>query len=476
MAGSRDGSHGRGEVDPVDRLAQADPLRLQEREVRRRVAARLGLVEDVPFSARPWFPLVLLVVLVVVALVSLVAGRWWASSPVDVAASPPGAEVAVGPAGGPPAPGGPVSLPGPGSSQVTSQELSGRASDVWAPYASSGFTPVPAAGVSAQAPSPQPAWQFRADASAGRADALAGVFAVAGEVSVDEWASTVTSPSGASVSVSRDAVGAWWFSDPSRDVWACASTVEPRSVATPEAAPSSDGGAGSAGGSAATAGSGEVSPPMPPQPCPPPAAVLSKAEARKLAGEVFAAVGVDSTVASVPGGGFVDDVYADEFSASVTRSVTVDGRRVWALSWSVTFTGDGKVAYASGVSGKFVSAGDVPVVSPVAALERLSERKWASFGPLPVQSTNEPVAVPEPLTSSSSPSSRSPEASGKVVLIEQTETVSSVRLSTVEFFDASSTLWLLPAYVWDVPPASGYGPGVFAAVAVDESSVAFTGR
>lgn len=104
------------------------------------------------------------------------------------------------------------------------------------------------------------------------------------------------------------------------------------------------------------------------QPVISPSLAPSGDEARALAAEVFASTGLEVNVGDVR-------IVADEWQTMAAASLTVDGVATaleYAMAWSPT----GDIAWATGHSIDVVDRGQFDTVSPVTAVERLSDWRW----------------------------------------------------------------------------------------------------
>lgn len=98
-----------------------------------------------------------------------------------------------------------------------------------------------------------------------------------------------------------------------------------------------------------------------------------ESETRTLATEFFTAMGVPFDAADV-------SVSVDEWSSYATVALTVGGQKT-ALEWSISWSGNGEIAWAQGNSVTVVDAGEFDTVSDVAAVDRLADWRWYGAGP-----------------------------------------------------------------------------------------------
>ncbi len=118
---------------------------------------------------------------------------------------------------------------------------------------------------------------------------------------------------------------------------------------------------------------------MPVDDCPapqPPANVPTSDQAKTQATAFFAKVGVDLSNYDL-------EVYADEWSASVTAYLNLDGVRS-DLSINVGFGGDGAITWANGFLATPQRGGDYDRIGVQAAVKRLSDQNmpWMEGGPV----------------------------------------------------------------------------------------------
>lgn len=100
-------------------------------------------------------------------------------------------------------------------------------------------------------------------------------------------------------------------------------------------------------------------------------------ETRNLASEFFTTMGVAFDPADIT-------VMVDEWSSYASVPLTVDGQPT-AIEWSISWSGNGEIAWAQGNSISVASAGTYDTVSEVAAVERLADWRWFGSGPTDYQ-------------------------------------------------------------------------------------------
>ncbi len=266
----------------------------------------------------------------------------------------------------------------------------------------------------------------------------------------------------ATLSVSADGLLSWWYNPAPQPVanTAMAECVYPvddvQPAAVPETSPET------------TVALPECEEPQPP------ANVPDDATARALADRLFAQLGYDTT-------GLEYDVYADEWGASVTAYVLLDGQRS-PLTLSAGFGAEGEVTWASGSLATPVRAGDYPLVGLDAGLARLNDEtgRWSGYWAGPALMARSEVAA------SDADVSEVPPQVGDMVPIDSpvcdpaadcvpetyaapepiTVHLTGVTLGLTMVWAQDGTIWLLPAYTF-----SGADGGQYTVVAVDDAFV-----
>jgi hypothetical protein len=100
--------------------------------------------------------------------------------------------------------------------------------------------------------------------------------------------------------------------------------------------------------------------------------VPTKAEAEALFAKTISALGVK-------GNNLILDSYADEWSASVTGYLKIDGVRS-PLSWSIGYGADAAITWASGVFADVEDGASYPRIGTAAAIERLNSQQAGNWG------------------------------------------------------------------------------------------------
>ncbi|SCX13809.1 hypothetical protein [Candidatus Aquiluna sp. UB-MaderosW2red] len=249
---------------------------------------------------------------------------------------------------------------------------------------------------------------------------IAALFGIAGEIREDEW-STKEYPSFSlgtdnnQVGISWVGTGSWWYSNWSQQEPRCADgsdnfdtceyvAIEP----TPELIPSN-------------------------------AEVIAKAL------EIFGATGLEVSASEIR-------TYRDEWSAGATASLKVEGQET-ALEWSISYDSTGKLAYAYGQSVEIVERGDFKTISPLDAVDRISDGRW--FGSPSSNAWNLyydaegmnriqealPAESELKVTGDSSPTESQPEV--RIVKL----TIEKSTAAMLMIYDKNGGVWLVPGYL-----------------------------
>jgi hypothetical protein len=194
------------------------------------------------------------------------------------------------------------------------------------------------------------------------------------------------------------------------------------------------------------------------EPCPepvPPAGVPTEAQATELANELLTALGVDPAAVEL-------DVYADEWSASVTAWPLLDGLRS-PVAWGFGWGGDAVLQWANGVLNEPVPTGPFPLVDLDTALVRLDEQGgwWGGVArggiePMPLDAG---VPEPAPIDPAVDPTV-DPAVDQAIEQPVEPETV-TITLVGVEadlwwVWEPDGSVWLLPAYRFVDADGAGY--------------------
>jgi hypothetical protein len=204
---------------------------------------------------------------------------------------------------------------------------------------------------------------------------------------------------------------------------------------------------------------------------------------------------------------FITESYADDWNASVTGYLTIDGVRT-SLSWSASYGADAELVWASGVLAEVTQAADYPRIGTAQGIERLNnDQQYGWGGPMArggiayddmaVTSVDEAVASPgapralaqgiEPVseeligvTVDTAPETLAgtvdtqPETlEGTVDIIEEYERVIEIEIVAVEeellsLYGADGEIYLVPGYAFLAAQESGYTPRYLVSALPDE--------
>jgi hypothetical protein len=317
------------------------------------------------------------------------------------------------------------------------------------------------------------AWNFPAGATADQAaiQRIAELFGVQGEVrelSADMGGGWMVGPedySGPTITVSTDGMLSWWYSAPM--AWegsaACDDAISVREPSSPETtAP--------AGTEPAVDPAVDVAPEPICEPAPP-EGVPSEDDAKAKASELLSSLGVPVDQVEF-------EVYADEWSASVTAFSVLDGIRTGA-TYSVGFGEQGALTWASGYLAEPQRVGDYPLVGCEAGVARLNEENSSWMYPMARAGTYggiEPASADQVVSSEVLPAETLPvdiapiEPGGEEPVEVPSEplvvTLTECRLDRTMVWAADNTTWLLPAYTF-----SSTDGGTYTVIAIDDSFV-----
>lgn len=280
------------------------------------------------------------------------------------------------------------------------------------------------------------------------------------------WAVGPEDYSGPVLSVAADGMLSWWLSAaPAMVSVGCATTsgvaVEPAAGA---------GVAGSSGTATDTPALDTTAPVAPDVVAPecstpqPPPGVPTKDEALTKAKELFASWGYDTDSYAF------DDVYADEWGASVNGSLVLDGMKA-QIMLSVSFGENSAVTFASGSLAVPQRGGDYPTIGTAAGLERLKtqQNQYVGLGGGPeTRSATIDVATQPALGAPAiAPCEPGPATDCAPVDADPiTVTLVSVEPALTMVWAADNTIWMLPAYSF----ASADG-GIYTVMAVDDAYI-----
>ena len=316
-----------------------------------------------------------------------------------------------------------------------------------------------------------PAWVLRmADADPAAIAAVARALGLEGDVvqqSADYgggWIIGSNDGTGPSLNVSKDGMLSWWYSSAASVGVGCA---EPGSVGGGSVDPvPPDAGTDAAGTEAAESnvaptdtvseadkpsgsgdGSGVDVAPSPDECVTPeaPSGVPTADEAESLFRELLVTLGVDA-------GQVEFETYADEWTASVTGYLVLDGIRS-PLSFGATYGADGELMWANGMLASPERIEDYPRIGAQAGFERLQNGGW--WGGIGVRDAIAPAetsrgggdaAATDEAISPMPPDSGEPM---KVVITGVDEELWMV-------WDVDGTVWLLPGYAFTTDDGGRY--------------------
>jgi len=204
---------------------------------------------------------------------------------------------------------------------------------------------------------------------------------------------------------------------------------------------------------------------------------------------------------------FITESYADEWNASVTGYLTIDGVRT-SLSWSASYGADAELVWASGVLAEVTQAADYPRIGTAQGIERLNnDQQYGWGGPMArggiayddmaVTSVAEAVASPgapralaqgiEPVseeligvTVDTAPETLAgtvdtqPETlEGTIDIREEYERVIEIEIVAVEeellsLYGADGEIYLVPGYAFLAAEESGWTPRYMVSALPDE--------
>lgn len=274
---------------------------------------------------------------------------------------------------------------------------------------------------------------------------VASAFGVAGEVKEDEW-STAEYPSYSmtgedfSVNVWWSGPGGWSFGRWSNDWMGC---VEP----------GFEGEEGSSDDSTARDSSISACEPQVWEPTP--ELIPSEAEMLLQATKIFESLGVNVDASNAR-------IYRDEWGGSVSFPLTLNGTPI-PLETYIGWDGKGQLSYASGYSVEIVSRGMFDTISPLAAVDRISDWRWFGgaasiyyerlYADMPVlradtsvssdaesAETDSDIAIDEPAVI---PAPEEQPNEPEIVDVRITESESAL----LSLWDSNGNMWLVPGYL-----------------------------
>lgn len=300
------------------------------------------------------------------------------------------------------------------------------------------------------------------------------------------WAVGPEDYSGPVLTVSGDGLLTWFLSaGPQAATSTGCAVASGVAVVEPAIATVGSSGSSSGGGTAIATPAPDVAPtpetapaadtPAPAPECTtpqPPPGVPTKDEALAKAKDLFSSLGYDLDSYSF------EDVFADEFSASVNASLLLDGMKA-QIMLSVGFGGNGAITYASGSLATPQPGGDYPTIGAGAGLERLKTQQNQYVGLAGGVATKTAtdvatgaapaVGAPQPAGGAPAIAPCGPAADCATPPIDAqpiTVTLTSVKRDLTMVWAADNTIWLLPAYTFG--SADG---GLYTVNAVDDAYI-----
>jgi len=196
--------------------------------------------------------------------------------------------------------------------------------------------------------------------------------------------------------------------------------------------------------------------------------VPTKDEALAKAKDLFTTLGYDLSAYSF------EDVFADEFNASVNASLMLDGMKA-QIMLSVGFGENGTITYASGSLATPQRGADYPTIGAAAGLERLKTQQNQYIGlaadGVATKGVNDTAIAPQPAIGAPAiapcdAAATSDCAKPPVDVQPITVTLNSVKRDLTMLWAADNTIWLLPAYTFG--SADG---GLYTVNAVDDAYI-----
>jgi len=181
--------------------------------------------------------------------------------------------------------------------------------------------------------------------------------------------------------------------------------------------------------------------------------VPTKAEAEALFAKTISALGVKSN-------NLILDSYADEWSASVTGYLKIDGVRS-PLSWSIGYGADAAITWASGVFADVQDGASYPRIGTAAAIERLNSQQAGNWGgPMVRGGVTYDTAVASDIAATPVPEPASSDVPTSDVVTEtypvtdapapeiQEVSIVGVEEELVTLYGADGSIYLVPGYTF----------------------------
>ena len=174
---------------------------------------------------------------------------------------------------------------------------------------------------------------------------------------------------------------------------------------------------------------------------------------------------------------FITESYADEWNASVTGYLTIDGVRT-SLSWSASYGADAELVWASGVLAEVAQAADYPRIGTAQGIERLNNdqqygwggpmvRGGVAYNDMAVASSETVVAPPVDTDTTVSEETVNIPNSSQEIPITEIEIV-AVEEELVSLYGADGSIYLVPGYSFLAAEEWGYTPRYLVSALPDE--------
>ena len=201
----------------------------------------------------------------------------------------------------------------------------------------------------------------------------------------------------------------------------------------------------------------------------PPENVPSAAQAEDLFKQMLKDLGLKSK-------DFIIEIFADEWSASATGYLKIDGVRS-PLMWSASYGADSKLTFASGVLAKITPGADYPRIGTAQGIGRLNDQQYGWGGPMvrggvayndmAVASSETVVAPPVDTDTTVSEETVNIPNSSQEIPITEIEIV-AVEEELVSLYGADGSIYLVPGYSFLAAKEAGYTPRFLVSALPDE--------
>jgi hypothetical protein len=182
---------------------------------------------------------------------------------------------------------------------------------------------------------------------------------------------------------------------------------------------------------------------------------------------------------------FIIEIYADEWSASATGYLKIDGVRS-PLMWSASYGADSKLAFASGVLAKITPGADYPRIGTAQGIERLNDQQYGwggsmvrggvAYNDMAVASSDAPSDSTASETNVGEPVSTEPtilEGTVDSTIEDQEIPITEIEIVAVEeelvsLYGADGSIYLVPGYSFLAAKEAGYTPRYLVSALPDE--------